>query len=93
MEKIIIAQFFIKPECVEIFKTLTVDLIKKTREESGNVFYQLYQSLENPTDFVFNETFKDQECFDFHLNTEHFKTFANALKDMEYKASVVKILI
>lgn len=92
MEKMIVAQFFIKPECIEDFKALTVDLIKKTREEEGSSFYQLYQAVEKPTDFIFYENFKSQEGFDFHLNTAHYKEFASSLVHLQSREPILKTM-
>lgn len=92
MEKFVTAQFFINPESVEKFKVLTSELIENTRKEQGNVFYQLYQSLENPCDFIFYEIFKDQKSFDFHANTEYFKKFVQAIGDISYKEAEVKVI-
>lgn len=92
MEKIIVAQFFIKPECVDDFKALTTNLIKETREEKGNLFYHLYQSVEDQTSFIFYEIFEGQEGFDFHLNTEHYKEFAHSLVNLQSKEPILKIM-
>ncbi|HCO66936.1 MAG TPA: antibiotic biosynthesis monooxygenase [Dysgonomonas sp.] len=92
MEKIIVAQFFIKPENIEDFKRLTTGLIKKTREEEGNTFYHLYQSVEDQTSFIFYEIFEGQEGIDFHLNTAHYKEFASSLVHLQSKEPILKIM-
>lgn len=93
MEKFVTAQFFIKSECVEEFKSLASTLIKSTREEEGNVFYQLYQSVEKPNDFLFYEIFKDQQSFDFHAGTPHFQNFVKAIENLTYKETEIKVII
>lgn len=90
MEKFIVAQFFIKPEHLDSFKASIADVVKNTREEEGNIFYYAYQSIEKSTDFIFYEKFKDQESFDFHLNTEHYKKFASIFKELQSKEPIVK---
>lgn len=92
MEKYIIAQFFISCENLDTFKSLVNDLVKKTREEEGNIFYTAYQSTENPSDFIFYEEYKDDSSFEFHLNTEHYKKFAQALGGLQLKEPVVRII-
>lgn len=92
MEKLIIAKFFSKPEHAEDFKAATQNVIKATRQEEGNIFYYLYQSVENPSDFIFYEKFKDQESLDFHVNTEHYKKFESVFKKIQAKDPVLDIL-
>lgn len=92
MEQVIIAQFFVKPECIDKFKAETVGLIKGTRSESGCLFYELYQSIESPTDFIFYEKFKDSESFNFHLKTEHYLSFSAVLNSLQSKEAIVKII-
>jgi Uncharacterized conserved protein len=92
MEKLIIAQFFIKPENVEDFKAATKDVIKNTREEEGNVFYYLYQSVENPSEFIFYEKFKDQESINFHIDTEHYKKFESIFSKLQAKSPQLNII-
>ncbi len=92
MEKFIVAQFFIKPEYLDTFKASIADVVKNTREEEGNIFYNAYQSIEKPTDFIFYEEFKDQQGFDFHLNTEHYKRFASIFNELQSKEPIVKII-
>lgn len=91
MEKFITAQFFIKPECVDAFKAETVDLIKKTREEDGCISYNLYQSIENSTDFIFYENFKNQESINAHASSEHFKKFEKAFATLVSKDPIIAI--
>lgn len=91
MEKFIVAQFFIKPEHINEFKTLTSDLIKNTRLESGNISYHLYQDVEDNTHFVFNEQFKDQASVDTHMQTTHFNAFITASEHTYAKAPLIDI--
>jgi quinol monooxygenase YgiN len=55
------------------FLTAAQSLIEKTRQETGNQFYQLYQ---NNNQFVFVEYWQNQSAFDAHCKAEHFITFA-----------------
>lgn len=75
MEKLIIAKFFIKVGNTDTFKVAATEVIDNTRKEEGNIFYCLYQSVENPSEFIFYEKFKDQQSLDFHINTDHYKKF------------------
>jgi quinol monooxygenase YgiN len=45
------------------------------REESGNVSFDVYESIEAPNEFAIIEAFKNQEAGEAHVKTEPFKDF------------------
>ncbi|ACS79018.1 putative quinol monooxygenase [Maridesulfovibrio salexigens] len=49
------------------------ELVKATATEDGSVEYRLHRVVDTPGAFRFIEKFKDQEAFDFHANSDHFK--------------------
>jgi quinol monooxygenase YgiN len=58
------------------------DLIKSTRLESGCISYDLYSSTEDDDVLIMLEQWKDQDVLDSHMQTEHFKTFSVAIKNI-----------
>ncbi|MFY9545387.1 MAG: putative quinol monooxygenase [Candidatus Methanoculleus thermohydrogenotrophicum] len=54
---------------------LARDLVKASRSEAGNVSYDFYADLADPTKFTFIEVWKDQAAIDFHNATPHFLGF------------------
>lgn len=81
MEKTIIARLSIKPECIEQIKQASKELITKTRKEEGCLIYNLYQSLENPSDFIFYEKYKNEEATQLHGSSEYLTKFLEIVKD------------
>ena len=61
---------------------LAEKLVNATRQEPGNVSYNLYQSPFDSTMFIFYEEYKDEDAFNAHANSEHFKAFAEAIPSM-----------
>lgn len=57
-------------------------LIEATRQEPGNVSYNLYQSPFDSKTFIFYEEYKDDDAFNTHANSAHFKAFADAIPPM-----------
>lgn len=55
-------------------ETVFAELVKGTATEQGAVEYRLHRVLDKPGKYRFMEKFKDQDAFDFHSNSEHFKT-------------------
>ncbi len=69
----VIAQDFIKPECIENVIPLYRELVEKTKEEPLCVSYELFIDEKDPGHFIFIEEWPDRAALDAHCNTEHFK--------------------
>ncbi len=48
-------------------------MIGHVRTEPGTLSYVLHRSTQDPTTFVFYETYQDQAAFEFHGKTPHMK--------------------
>lgn len=68
----VIAQDFIKPECVEAVLPLYRELVEKTRQEERCISYDLFIDQKDPGHFVFIEEWPDRAALDAHCRTEHF---------------------
>lgn len=53
-------------------KSLTDELVEKSRKDKGNKGYDLYQSSTNPLVYMFCESWENDEALDIHSNSEHF---------------------
>lgn len=56
------------------------DVIKSTRQEPGNISYDLYASTEDDNVLMMFEKWKNQDELNSHMQTEHFKAFGNAIE-------------
>ena len=74
----------------EFIKTAQ-ELIKKSREEDGNISYSLFEDIKNPNVLTFIEEWKDMEAIEFHNNTEHFKRIVPLLAEFKEGASNVTL--
>lgn len=81
-EVTVVARVVAKPDCVEELKAELLKLIEPTREETGCLRYNLHQDNQDPTLFLFYETWKDADCLEKHMNTEHFKKYVTAVADL-----------
>jgi len=50
------------------------ELVAKSRQDEGNVSYDLFQSLTDPKIMIFVETWENQEVLDKHSAASHFTT-------------------
>jgi len=81
-KKTIVARAEVIPGKEKEFLSQAEILIKATRAEEGNFSYTLYQNPFNPSSFFFYEEYADQRAISQHANSEHFKAFADAIKDL-----------
>lgn len=87
----IVAKNHVKPECVQAFKDAAKELIEKSRQEEGNIFYTLNVSKNNPNTLVFIEAWKDQAAIDFHNQTDHFTSIVPKLHQMCHEEGDVEL--
>ena len=78
----IVAKLLVKADKVWEFKKSARELVTKSRQEEGNVFYSLNVSTDDPRRMAFIECWKDQAAIDFHNRTEHFTGILPGLMEM-----------
>jgi len=78
----VVAKVVAKQECLEQVKRELLQMIGPTRKEQGCIAYNLHQDNEDPAVFIFYETWQNPACLEQHMNTEHFKSYVNAVGSM-----------
>ncbi len=58
------------------------EMITKVRSEPGTLTYILHKSTQDPTVFVFVESYQDQAAFDFHGKTPHMAEMGGKLRGL-----------
>ncbi|AKS32789.1 putative quinol monooxygenase [Mycolicibacterium goodii] len=71
----IVVKFKPKPEYVESFPDVVADFTQATRNEPGNLFFDWSRSLEDPSEYVLVEGFRDGDAGKEHVSSEHFAKF------------------
>ncbi len=71
----IVARCNVKPEKIDEFMKIALNLVDASKGEEGNVSYDLYADLADPTKFTFIEIWRDRAAIDAHNGTPHFKAF------------------
>lgn len=80
MSKItVMAKVVAKQDAIEAVKTELLKLVAPTRQEKGCKEYKLHQDNDNPTVFVFYETWDSLACLERHMTTDHFKKYVIAV--------------
>ena len=75
----IVATVIVKQEYKDDVLKAIKAVVEATRKESGNIFYDVFEDVNNPSKFVFIETWKSQAAIDSHNKTAHFNDFVKAI--------------
>jgi quinol monooxygenase YgiN len=78
----IVVKFSIRPEVAEQWLSRVASFTAATRAEPGNVFFEWSRSVENPSQFVLVEAFRNQEAGAAHVQSDHFKAAMALMPDM-----------
>lgn len=70
----ITAKFRVKPEHADAWADISRDFTEACRAEPGCLFFDWARSLDDPTEYVLVEGFRDADAGVSHVNSEHFKT-------------------
>jgi quinol monooxygenase YgiN len=81
-KKVVVARLVVKEGQEKTFIEIAEKLVDATRKEAGNLYYSVYQSPLNGTEFLFYEEYKDEAAFKAHSSSEHFAIFTEAIKDL-----------
>jgi quinol monooxygenase YgiN len=92
MKKTVIARLTIKNEAVGTFMLFAKKMVEETRKEEGCKSYSLYKNcVDQDSEFVFYEEYKDQASLDFHNNSEHLKQFFSNITTLLAGKPVVEV--
>ena len=68
----IVARNLVKPGMRNEFLMAVEPLIAASRAESGNISYDLYEDVANPSAFCFIEQWRDADAVALHNASSHF---------------------
>jgi len=80
-QKIVIPKIRIKKGMESEYLAFVQPYTKISSQETGILTYSIFQSLDAPNEFMAYEIYANQEAFDLHCKTDHFKNF---LKETEH---------
>lgn len=75
----ICARFRVLPDHADDWADITREFTRATRAESGNLWFDWSRSLNDATEYVLVEAFRDGEAGSAHVQSEHFKAAIAAL--------------
>lgn len=83
----VIAEDFIKPECVDTVLPLYRELIAATKQEPRCIAYDLYRDEKDVGHFIFIEEWPDRAALDAHCASEHFTRLVPLIDQYARKAA------
>ena len=85
------ATVYVKENQLKAYDELAQTLIRGTRNERGNLRYDMYQSMERPGEFIFIEQYANQAALDAHHEADHFTTFLKMVEPLLAKEMDVAV--
>lgn len=86
----LLAKLYVEKENQEKFLDLAKNLINATKQEEGNISYDLVVDMKDDTCFTFMENWKDQASLSLHENSAHYKEYLPKMVDLCYKETVIE---
>lgn len=75
----ITAKFKIRPEHADRWPEIVADFTAATRREPGCLWFDWSRNVEDPTEYVLVEAFRDDEAGAAHVQSGHFRAAREAL--------------
>ncbi|MFK3960108.1 putative quinol monooxygenase [Guptibacillus hwajinpoensis] len=82
----------LKPKTGKEENVLSVlqEVLKGSRNEEGNIQYDVYQSIEDTT-FVIYEVWENQQAIETHISSEHYEKYRKDIGDLIDSREVYKM--
>ena len=77
----ITAKFRVLPDHADNWEDITRGFTEATRAEAGNMWFDWSRSLEDSSEYVLVEGFRDGDAGKEHVTSEHFKKFIAEMPD------------
>jgi quinol monooxygenase YgiN len=89
---VILVEFTVKPGAIAPFRELiTKNAATSLSDEPGCRRFDVLTTPEEPGRVVLYEIYDDDDAFDFHLTTSHYKSFAAAAEPLIETRSVRRL--
>ncbi|MFE5406144.1 putative quinol monooxygenase [Streptomyces sp. NPDC056580] len=70
----ITAKFRVLPEHADAWPEITGEFTRATRAEPGCLWFEWSRSVDDPTEYVLIEAFRDDDAGAAHVGSDHFRT-------------------
>lgn len=90
-EIVLVARLKVKEDSIEAAKAAALAIVADSRAEPGNINYDVHQSLEDATLFIWHETWRNQAAIDEHFATPFFQTFFATVHPLAAEPPVITL--
>lgn len=80
--KVLIAKNIVAQKDEVEFLSLAKKMVEETRKETGCMYYDLIQDVNETGVFYFVEKYVDQEAVEAHKNSAHFKAYIPRIREL-----------
>ena len=87
----VIAEFFIKETDLDFVMEGLKPAVDATRNELGNISYEVFQDTEDPTHLTFVESWQSKDVLDKHMTTPHFNKLVEDVTKSQAQEPVIKV--
>ncbi|CAF3117986.1 unnamed protein product, partial [Rotaria sp. Silwood2] len=85
-----VIDLFIKSESIEKVRQILLSIVETTRKEDGCLKYKLFENLSDHRHFTFIGAWENEDAFDDHLQSDHFRKADSDIKHDLIKSIDVK---
>ncbi len=79
---IVLVYVHVKPECVEVFKTATLENARNSVQEPGIARFDVIQQRDDPELFILVEVYRTEAASGEHKKTAHYSIWRDTVADM-----------
>lgn len=79
---VVCVTIFVKPESADTFVEATLDNALNSRQEPGNVRFDVLRAEDDPNRFFLYEVYRDKADFATHQKTPHYLQWRATVADM-----------
>jgi quinol monooxygenase YgiN len=87
----VVATFQARPGRENELKAALTALVEPTRKEAGCINYDLHQSPDDPTNFLFHENWASKAHLDAHLQSAHLKALLPRVPELAIAPPEIQI--
>lgn len=72
----------VRPEFIDPFIEATLDNARNSNQEPGNLRFDFFQDIDDPTRFVLTEIYRSAQDAGRHKDTAHYQRWRDRVTDM-----------
>lgn len=88
---VLIARLKVREDAIEEAKQAAFEIVADSRAEEGCVNYDVHQAIDDPTVFIWHETWKSKAAIEEHFKTDFFKRFSTKVEKLAVESPQITL--